>query len=231
MTSNENKPPHGDDPNRDQAGSWDPNEQIGDIYEAEIGPEGIRHAEKLSADQPRVWVGSLGDYNNGILHGEWLDAARDPDEIHADISRMLTASPTAAETGQPAEEWAIFDSDNFGPAHIHEHDSIEMVARMACGIAEHGLAFAAWADVCDGDNDMLNGFEDTYLGHYDSVESYAEQLVDDLGYEQTLDRLFPDSLRSYVRFDTAALANDMQLGGDIHAVNANNGGVWIFDGR
>lgn len=224
---------HEQQPTGDQSkqGPWDPDERVGDIYEIELGPDGEASIEKLESDRPQIWVGSLSDYNNGILYGEWLDAGREPDEIHADITRILAGSPTAAETGQPAEEWAIFDFDNFGSARIHEHDQIELVSRIARGIDEHGLAFAAWADVCDDDRDMLDGFADAYLGHYDSVETYAEQLVGDLGYEQTLDQAIPDSMRSYVKVDTEGLARDMKLGGDIHVVAADDGGVWIFDGR
>lgn len=222
--------PNNERPNSDDAGPWNSDEQVGDIYDVEIGPHGIERAELLT-DRPRIWVGSLSDYNNGILHGEWLDAAREPDEIWADITRMLAASPTAARYGEPAEEWGIFDYDNFGNARVYEHDQIESVARVARGITEHGLAFAAWADVMEGQDDALDHFEDAYLGHYDSVEAYVEQLVDDLGIDAELDRVITGPMRSYVKFDTAALASDMQVGGDIHAVRADDDGVWIFDGR
>jgi antirestriction protein len=209
---------------------WDPNEQVGDIYEAEIGPDGIERAEKLSDDHPRIWAGSLSDYNNGILHGEWIDAARDTDDIWADINRMLAASPTTAHTGEPAEEWGIFDYEGFGPVRVHPVDQIDTVARIARGIAEHGPAFAAWADVMEGDDDAFDTFSENYLGHYDSVEAYVEQMVDDLGYEQLLNEAVSDSLRPYVKVDVAALASDMEMAGDIHVVAADDGGVWIFNG-
>lgn len=200
--------------------------------QTDANPEEQAHSpEHADDDGPRIWVGSLSDYNNGVLHGDWIDAAREPDEIWADVHRILAESPTTARTGEPAEEWGIFDYDGFGSARVYQHDHLDGVARVARGIAEHGLAFAAWADVMEGDEQALNQFEDAYLGHYDSVEAYAEQLIDDLGYEQLLDEAIPDHLRSYVRIDTDALARDMQLGGDIHAITAEDGGVWLFDAR
>jgi Antirestriction protein (ArdA) len=44
----------------------------------------------------RIWVGSLADYNNGDLHWQWLDAARERAEIHADIQAMLARGPAAS---------------------------------------------------------------------------------------------------------------------------------------
>ncbi|MGW0019944.1 antirestriction protein ArdA [Rhodococcus sp. NPDC003382] len=130
-----------------------------------------------------------------------------------------------------AEEYAIHDYEGFGEARIYEHDSLELVSRIARGIAAHGLAFAAWADIQDGDETALDRFEAAYLGHYESEQAYAEQLIDDLGYQQLLDNSVPDSLRPYARIDTEALARDMQLDGDLHFYPADDGGIWVFDGR
>lgn len=33
--------------------------------------------EPLNTDCPKVWIGSLADYNAGILTGDWVDAAVD----------------------------------------------------------------------------------------------------------------------------------------------------------
>lgn len=186
--------------------------------------------EQEPRDRPRIWVGSWADYNNGILHGDWVAADRDDDSIWSDIQAMLARSPTTAQTGEVAEDWGIFDYDNFGPLRIGEQESVGWVTKVARGITEHGLAYAAYADVME-DEETLDGFEDAYLGHFDSLQAYAEQLVDDLGYERLLDEAVPESLRAYVQFDTAMLARDMQMGGDIHVIPAEDGGVWLFDAR
>lgn len=177
---------------------------------------------------PRIWVGSLLDYNNGILHGDWMDSAREPEAIHADIQELLGRSPTTRETGEAAEEWGIFDYEGFGALRVDQHESIDVVSRIAQGIAEHGLAYAAYADVMDADPDAMAGFADSYQGHHASAEAFAAQLVDDLGYQQIIDEVVPESLRRYVRIDVAALAHDMELGGDIYVLPADDGGVWIF---
>lgn len=172
---------------------------------------------------PRIWVGSLADYNSGVLHGEWLDAARPAEAILADIQAML------ARSRQPlAEDWGIFDHENFGTFHVGEYESIEVVSRVARGIAEHGLAFAVWAEVHDADPDMLEAFEDSYLGEYEAVEDWAQQVLDERRLEAELDRAIPDSLRQYVSIDYAAFARDAELGGDIYVQRMPDGRVWIF---
>jgi antirestriction protein len=192
------------------------------------GHEAGRDHEHESGVEPRIWVGSLSDYNSGTLHGEWLDAARDAGDIQADVQAMLERSPTAAQTGLPAEEWGIFDYEGFNQLRLDEHEDLELVSRIAKGVAEHGLAYAAYAEVMDADRDAMEGFEDNYLGQYESVETYVEQLIDDLGYEQMLDEAVSESLRAYVRIDVEQLAHDMEIGGDIHVLPAESGGVWIF---
>jgi antirestriction protein len=226
-------------------GPWDPAEQVGDVYDVEIGPGGqIEQARKLPgedsdaapetgeqspSERPRIWVGSWLDYNNGVLHGNWIDADREDAEIWADIQTMLARSPTMAETGEAAEEWGIFDHEHFGDLRIDEQETVSWVAKVARGITTHGPAFAAWAGVVE-DEALLDGFEHDYLGHYDSVQAYAEQAFGGLGFEQLLERHVPEHLRPYVHLDTEALARDLQFGGRIYVLPADDGGVWLFDG-
>ncbi|HCN93064.1 MAG TPA: antirestriction protein ArdA, partial [Hyphomonas sp.] len=52
-------------------------------------------------DRPRIYVACLAAYNNGRLHGRWIDAT-DPHEVWQHVRGMLAASPEP-----DAEEWAI----------------------------------------------------------------------------------------------------------------------------
>lgn len=186
-------------------------------------PETHPEREQPPRLSPRIWVGSLADYNAGRLHGDWLDAAVEDDELLAGVHRILASSH---EPG--AEEHGIFDFDEFGTYRVGEYDRLEQVAAVARGIAEHGRAFAAWADFHDGEPGMLAMFEDSYLGAWDTVEAWAEEMLDDLGLDAELDRIVPDSLRNYVYIDYAGFARDAELGGDIWTETNSDGGVWIF---
>jgi antirestriction protein len=173
-------------------------------------------------------VGSLADYTDGRLHGTWIEAARGPEEIQAAIQTVLASSPWTTRTGQLAEEWGIFDYDNFGTCRIEVHPDLSWVSAVATGIQQHGLAFAAWANVVE-EPARLPDFDEAYLGHYDSLQAYVEQLINDLSYDQLLDRAVPPSLRPYVTINLAATAQD--VGRDVQVLPAAEGGVWIFNAR
>ena len=66
-----------------------------------------------TTDTPRIYVACLAAYNNGHLHGRWIDANQDPDAIQVEISAMLAASPIA-----DAEEWAIHDYEGYEGARL-----------------------------------------------------------------------------------------------------------------
>ena len=43
-------------------------------------------------DTPRIYVACLAAYNNGRLHGRWIDAT-DPHKVWEQVNAMLAASP------------------------------------------------------------------------------------------------------------------------------------------
>jgi len=172
---------------------------------------------------PRIYVASLSDYNAGRLHGSWLEAAQDGEALLAGISEMLAASPEPI-----AEEWAIHDYEGFGSVRLSEYENVETVSRLALGIEEHGPAFAAWAGSMGTEESLLERFEDCYLGQWESTAAYAEDLVADLGLDEALEKVVPDGLQPYVRVDTEGLGRDMELSGDLTAVDDGQGGVFLF---
>lgn len=181
-------------------------------------------AERAPADGPRIYVASLSDYNDGRLHGAWLDADADPDELAEGIDTMLARSPTPG-----AEEWAIHDADGFGPCHLGEYEDLATISQLGQGIAEHGPAFAHWAAICGTrDPEELARFDDAYLGRWNSIEDYASELLDDLGIERLIREHLPDSLQHYVRIDVDGFARDLEYSGDVTASEGDDG-VYLFD--
>ncbi len=53
---------------------------------------------------PKIYIACLAAYNNGYLHGKWIDATQDVDSIYSNIRNVLASSPIP-----DAEEWAIHD--------------------------------------------------------------------------------------------------------------------------
>lgn len=158
-----------------------------------------QHAEREQRPglQPRIWVGSLADYNAGHLHGDWIDAAVADENLHEAVQHILATSDEP-----DAEEYGIFDYDEFGAFQVGEYEQLDVVARVARGIAEHGPAFAAYAQLHDADADMLNTFTDSYSGEYNSPEDWAHEVLHD-GLNTELDHVVPEALRGYVSIDYA----------------------------
>jgi len=84
------------------------------------------------SDEIRIYVADLAAYNNGKLHGVWIDACDDINNIWEQIKAMLAASPEDF-----AEEYAIHDYEGFGSYALSEYEGIETAHKVACFIAEH----------------------------------------------------------------------------------------------
>ncbi|MHB8510861.1 MAG: antirestriction protein ArdA [Actinomycetota bacterium] len=180
--------------------------------------------EREQETKARIYVASLSDYNSGRLHGKWVEANQEVDALQAEIQEMLLRSPEPT-----AEEWAIHDFEGFGEWHPHESESITTVSAVAQGIAENGLAFAGWASRCNASEaNELAKFDEAYRGDWQSIEAYADELLDDVGARASLEAV-PEWLQPYVSLDVGAFARDLELSGDITAIEHANG-VWIFDG-
>jgi antirestriction protein len=212
--------PKADNPNE----PWARQEQVGDVYSVEITDAGqIERADKLTL-RPMVWIGCLAAYNNGELHGDWVDAAVEGEELVRSAQEILSRSPEP-----DAEEWAIFDDDEFGGYRVEQYDSLEHVARVARGIREHGHAFAAWAQLHDGDEAMLDSFEDAFLGEYESPEAWGREVLDELNLDGFL-RIgaIPETIRPYLHIDYEGWARDAELGGVVYIEQAPGGGIYVF---
>ena len=59
-------------------------------------------------DPIRIYVACLAAYNNGHLHGEWIEVT-DEASIWEAVQAMLFTSPIEEDT----EEWAIHDYEGF----------------------------------------------------------------------------------------------------------------------
>ena len=176
------------------------------------------HTALAKADRPRIYVACLAAYNNGILHGAWINAARGTWELWGDIQTMLRASPVVS-----AEEYAIHDYEGFGSVRIAESEGIDRVSAIAAFIIEHGALGAALLDHCDDDLDEAReAMAERYLGVHASLADYVQELTED-------SVTIPEPLRGYV--DWEALAHDAELSGDLIVVPVASDAVHVFAGR
>jgi antirestriction protein len=150
----------------------------------------------LSEDIPRIYVACLASYNNGFLHGAWINCDHDSDEIRKDIKTMLSRSPMAKI--EACEEWAIHTYEGFKGITIEEYESIDRVVEIAQKLKEHGEAFAAYLDHYNLED--INDFEDRYQGNYESKKAFIEEHYSEL--IDTVEKAGLDSM--YIDFEVWA---------------------------
>ena len=109
-------------------------------------------------------------------------------------------------------------------------ESLEYVAGIAGGIEKHGLAFAAWASEVNSDPEQRAQFEERFQGEWESVEAYAENLLDEMSAQKVIDDA-PEWLRPYLKLDVAGFSRDLEAGGDIATAETDEGRVWVWLGR
>jgi antirestriction protein len=161
---------------------------------------------------PRVYVACLASYNNGILHGAWIDAAQDSDQIMEDIGAMLGSSPMP-----DAEEWAVHDTE--GLPDLGEWPDLDQLAQVAQGIEEHGDAYRAYLECFDADTTSREDFQGRYLGEYRDREDFAADWLEQTGGLANV----PEHLQAYIDFD--AYGRDLVVGGAV----TEHDGHWFYN--
>jgi antirestriction protein len=174
-----------------------------------------REKEKTMNSEIRIYVADLAAYNNGRLHGVWIDATQDPDDIQEQINTMLADSPE-----QDAEEYAIHDYEGFDGYGLGEYEGIETAHEIACFIDENPELGGELLNNFGGDlEDARKVIEDNYCGCYKSLADYAEELTE--GTTQ-----IPESLAYYIDYER--MGRDMELGGEVYTIETGCEEIHIF---
>ncbi|WP_087925467.1 antirestriction protein ArdA [Streptomyces albireticuli] len=171
----------------------------------------------------QIYVACLASYNNGILHGEWIDATQDPDSIHHAIHLMLESSPMS-----DAEEFAIHDYDDFGGIRLGEYESIEDLHLIALALDDFPAAVVAHFHGQVDVEDLYETCQDQYIGcvteEFGSEENaYAAYiLAEEDHYWDELPKQYHSHMRAIARSE----AQDRLLCGEtaLH----EGAGTWHF---
>ncbi|WP_414940160.1 hypothetical protein [Amycolatopsis sp. cmx-11-51] len=149
-------------------------------------------AETEPRYHPLVEVVDLASAARGISYSLWIDAHQDPDELDADIAAMLDSSPTLP--GLPWEKaWSVARTEEFAGLTLQGCTDTALIARLAKGVADFGAAYGAYAELVGiSDPEILDKFEDCFVGSYDSPEAWAKATAEDLEWARELDEALTD---------------------------------------
>lgn len=174
---------------------------------------------------PRAWVGCLGCYAAGRLHGVWVPGIEADDLIALSERGLDNDGLTCRKCG--SDEWWVFDFEGYGPALKGECSPVEAqrVAEALEDVPEgEREAFAAYLEYVGDLETALENFEEAYAGEWEDLEDFAAELVEDHGMLHGVD----ETIARY--FDVAAFARDLELGGDYFSAPAGGGYVHVFRG-
>ncbi|MFD8088998.1 antirestriction protein ArdA [Streptomyces malaysiensis] len=168
---------------------------------------------------PSIYVASLTDYNDGELHGTWVDADQDADSIMEDVQAMLATSPTARRYGTVAEEWAIHDYEDFGGVEVSEWATFEWVAELAELLKSRPAALVAYflgegyalGEIGEEIDARFMG-EQEASSEVKAVADYHRELLEDR-------EDIPEDLRSHLNAIATSMAEDDLHGGGVQTIN------------
>lgn len=166
------------------------------------------------SEEIRIYVADLAAYNAGHLHGVWIDATLDMDDIQAKVDAMLASSPV-----EDAEEYAIHDFEGFDGYRLGEYDGLQAAHEIACFIKEYPDFGGALLSHFNDQEQARKAAEEDYCGSYASLADYAQELT-----EQTTS--IPQRLAHYI--DYRAMARDIEISGDVFTLETGFEQVHVF---
>ncbi len=176
-------------------------------------PSNASHTTDLE-DRPSIYVACLAAYNNGILHGAWIDATQEPDAIYEATQAMLKSSPIL-----DAEEWAIHDYEGFHSVRLSEWEGFAEVHAYATFIQEHGQLGADLIAQMDTMELARAAIEENYAGCFKNTADFARELTEDT-------TTIPEHLAYYIDYDR--MARHMEMSGDVFTIETAFEEVHVF---
>jgi antirestriction protein len=164
--------------------------------------------------QPRIYIACLAAYNNGILHGEWINADQSTDTLHEEVKTVLASSPIPN-----AEEWAIHDNEGFGDIFIQEYTNLETISELAAFLAERGELGAVAYSYAHNLDDATRMIEEQYHGEFTSEEDFVYYWIHEVDCLE-----IPEYLQCYI--DYKAMARDYFIN-DFHSIEVD-GKIHVF---
>jgi len=180
-------------------------------------------AEQLR-QPPEIWIGTADDYNAERQFGGWVAAGQLPEDLNADIRRVVDRTPPDLSA-----DWAVHELRGFGLWEPGGNDDLEAINKVARGILQHGLAYAGLVAAVGADSIAAEParFHSSYVGEWPSTTAFATDFVHESGWMARLQRL-PESMQPFIMVDLERLIEVAQR--DLTVVEHLDG-IWVFDPR
>ncbi len=158
----------------------------------------LAHRNDYRTGNPAVYCGTYGKYNDGSIFGMWIDLTTFDDyEEFIEFCQRLHADEEDPEL--MFQDYECFPSSWYSESCFDEvtFENIKMY-----GEADDKDAIDAYLECFN--TDSLEGFEDKFMGEWDSEKAFAEHIID-----ECYDLSSMGILANY--FDYDAFARDLFL--------------------
>jgi hypothetical protein len=117
------------------------------------------------------------------------------------------------------------------PDSSHGHEILGAhISTIATAITE--LAYMTWSESRPESEDTSRPvFDRVYVGHYATVEAYADVLIDEYGLDRRLDESISAPFRIHVDIDATSFVRALIQAGVLYTLRAEPVGVWVFNSR
>lgn len=189
-------------------------------------PESTTTSEVVepASSTPEVWIGTADDYAGTREYGGWIDAGRPVRDVMRDIGQIIDRTPDAM-----ARRWSVHAVRNFGIWQPSDRDGLRDVITVAQGIRLYGPPYSGLVAAVGPDSPAarFERFAQSYLGAWSSVADFAEQVVSECGWRESLASL-PKTLQDFVSIDMKKLVREIRR--DLTVVDHPDG-IWVYDPR
>lgn len=155
--------------------------------------------------EPRIYVACLASYNNGVLHGRWIDLD-DREEVEAEIAEMLRESPYPnVRVPCPAcQEVKHVDGSTATPIHCPVCKN-EGTVPSAEEYAIHDFeGLPAWVGEYSRISDIFEYLDEARQCHSDEERAAFDAWVSNMGGSVTYKRFQDDYRGTYTSAEDAA---------------------------
>lgn len=165
----------------------------------------IKHPalETVISEQPAIYVGTYAKYNSGSIAGAWIDLTLIKDEQYFyDLCRDLHSDEADPEF--MFQDWQNIPDRLISESWISENLFNEIHELEDLSDDEKEAYQEYCKNQCD-DSITIDDFREHWHGNWDSEEKFADNLAEELGY---LDAMEKAGLNPYY-WDSAAFARDL----------------------
>ena len=158
---------------------------------------------------PKIYVGTYAKYNDASLFGKWIDLS-EYDDYDSFVEVCKALHKDEADPEFMIQDFEGFPKSLYYESGLPSEERFNLIKEISELDEDEQEALTAFSDNQEyEDSDLIDAFRDSYRGKWDSKKDYAENLAEELGYFDILEKAgIPVAY-----FDAESFARDLFIDG------------------